>query len=114
MKNTTNKILHTVILAVFSLACWLTWVLLTAGILHIPGHPIPGFTALCVSLRPVVIALPVLAMAYCSWVWFQKADKVPSWIGFFAATTGSFMLFGFPAVVGVHLALQSVIASLPK
>jgi hypothetical protein len=114
MKNITNKIVHSFILAVFSFGCWLTWELLTQGIPRFGGHSLPLFSALCVSLRPVFLVLPILAAVYCLYVWLRKADKVPSWVGFFAATTGSFMLFGFPAVVGAYFALLSVVANLPK
>jgi hypothetical protein len=114
MKSITNKIAHSFILVVFCLGCALTWILLTEGMLKIPGHPLPGFSELCVGMRPIFVALPVLATAYCLWIWFRKADKVPSWIGFFAVTAGSLMLFGFPAVIGAHFALQSVLSGLAR
>lgn len=114
MKSITNKTVHLIIFAVFSFSCWLTWLTLTQGMLHIPGHPIPWFSALCYNLHPVLLALPILALVYCLCVWFRKSDKVPSWLGFFAAAVGSFMLFGFPAVVAVHFALEELVAGLPK
>jgi hypothetical protein len=74
---------------------------------------LPGFTELCISLRPVVIALPILAAAYCVWVWFRKAGRVPSWVGFFAATMGMLVLVALPAMVAAYLPLLSALNQLP-
>lgn len=114
MKNITNKFVHTLILAVFGFGCLFTWLLLTHGYMKLANHPLPGFSSLCVSLRSVVIALPIMAALYCLWVWFRKADRVPSWIGFFAITTAGFVLVTFPAMVGAYFSLFSVVANLPS
>src|SRR3989442_9680263 len=73
-RNIMNKVLHAVILAVFTAACSLVWLLMKLPLLLGPNHPLPGFTALCVNLRPIMIALPIMAAAYCVWVWFRKSD----------------------------------------
>jgi len=74
---------------------------------------LPGFTILCYNLRPVVAALPILAAVYCLWVWFRKADRVPSWVGFFAATMGMLVLVALPAMVAAYLPLLSALNQLP-
>ena len=111
-----KKIIHGLILAVFGFACWITWVTLKLAPVAALGHPergLPGFTTLCIGLRPLVAVLPVLAAAYCVWVWFRKADRVPSWIGFFAATTGALVLVTLPAMVAAYLPLLDALNHLP-
>ena len=46
------------------------------------GRVIPYFTNLCISLRPLLMVLPILAAAYCLWLWFQKAENASQWRGF--------------------------------
>jgi hypothetical protein len=113
MNNITNKFVHTGILAVFGFGSVFTWLLLTHGFLRVPNQPMPGFSSVCMSLRPLVIALPILAAIYCLWVWFRKADRVPSWVGFFAVTTAAFVLVTFPVTLGAYFSLLSVVAGLP-
>ena len=60
-------------------------------------------TMLCVSLRPVLVAIPILAAVYCLWVWFRKGDRLPSWIGFFATTMGFLALVTIPAMLAAYL-----------
>ena len=100
-----NKFLHAVLLAGFGAACGLVWLLMRLPLLLGPGHPLPGFTQLCVSLRPIMIALPIVAAAYCLRVWFRKADRLLSWTGFFAVLMGVLVLVTLPAVVAAYLPL---------
>jgi hypothetical protein len=100
-----NKALHAVILAIFTVACSLVWLLMKLPLLLGPNHPLPGFTALCVSLRPVMIALPIIAAVYCVWVWFRKSDRSPSWTGFIAVLMSVLMLTALPAAVSAYLPL---------
>ena len=108
-----KKFIHALVLAVFGIGCWVTGAILTL-VPHVrrAGLELPAFTNFCVSLRPVVIALPILAAAYCVWVWFRKADRVPSWIGFFAAATGALVLVTLPAMVAAYLPLLKVVTNL--
>jgi hypothetical protein len=110
---TMKKFIHAIILAVFGYGCWFTW-----GILHLApavrraDPALPAFTILCINLRPVVVALPVVAAAYCVWVWFRKADRVPSWVGFFAAATGALVLMALPALLAAYLVLLLAVNNL--
>jgi hypothetical protein len=106
-RSIMKKFIHALVLGVFGFGCFFTWAILGLST-HGPRAdlaPLPSFTALCISLRPVVIALPILAAVYCVWVWFRKADRVPSWIGFFAATTGALVVVTLPAMVAAYLPL---------
>ena len=104
-----NKLAHTLILAVFGIACWFLWAILTLASRVGHGESLPGFTRLYVALRPVMIILPVVAAAYCLWIWFRKADRLPSWIGFFAATVSILVLLTLHTFIAAYLPLINVV-----
>jgi hypothetical protein len=108
-----KKIIHGLILAVFVFGCWFTWVILTLAPQVSRADPrLPEFTLLCVSLRPLVIALPILATIYCLWVWLRKAERIPNWVGFFAATAAVLELVTLPALVAAYLPMLSAVNNL--
>jgi hypothetical protein len=81
-----NKFIHGLIFVFFGIVCWFEWAVLTLTSHVIRGGPLPGFSRLCVELKPVFVVLPVLALAYCLFVWSRKTEPRNSWIGFFAVT----------------------------
>ena len=107
-----KKFIHAIILAGFGFGCLFTWSLLTLA-----PHGgqrelvLPAFTIFCVSLRPLLVVLPVLAAAYCLWIWFRKSEKMPSWVGFFAVTMGLLVLTTLPAMVAAYLPLINNVES---
>lgn len=95
-----NKLVHTLFLVVFAIACkWLSDFLALAakvspdGRLLVSGAP----------LRLIVIIMPMLAAAYCLWIWFRKADRLPSWTSFCATTTSALVLLLVPTLFAVYL-----------
>jgi hypothetical protein len=62
------------------------------------GKVFPFFTKLCISLRPLLIVLPIAAAAYCLWLWFQKREDASLWRGFFGTMLAVLVLFVFPAM----------------
>jgi len=114
MKSITNKFVHTLVLGVFGYGCWWSWAVLSfAPKVKHADWSLAVFTTLCFSLRPLVIALPVLAAIYCLWVWFRKAERVPSWIGFFAVAMGVLVLVTLPVMVAAYLPLLQAVNHLP-
>ena len=108
-----NKFIHALVLAFFAFGCCFTWGILNlAPQVRRTNPTLPAFTAFCISLQPVVLALPILGAVYCIWVWARKADKVPSWVGFFAATTGALVLVTLPALLAAYLPLLSAVNNL--
>jgi hypothetical protein len=106
-----NKAIHGLITAFLAVGCWFLWAMLklTAGFMHrVSDHP-PQFTQLCVNLRPVFAVLPILALAYCVYVWVRKADPRHSWVGFFATTMGALVLTMLPTMVAVWLPMVQFI-----
>jgi hypothetical protein len=108
-----NKMAHTLVLAVFGIGCWFLWGILTVAS-HCARHgkELPNFTVFCVGLRPVMIVLPILAMSYCVWIWLRKADRLPSWVVFFAATTSVLVLVTFPTLIAAYLPVIDVVNEL--
>src|SRR5229473_1909446 len=106
-----NKFIHAVVLGVFGFACWLTWAMLGL-ITHVGVGQMPGFTQLCVGLRPLLVFLPMVAAAYCIYVWIRKTDGRRSWVSFFATTMGVLVLVTLPAFVAAYLPLVSSINQL--
>jgi hypothetical protein len=109
-----NKIAHTLTLAVFAIACWFLWAILTLAPHTAQGRQLPEFTRLCVGLRPLMTVLPILAAAYCLWVWFRKTDRLPSWVVFFAMTMSVLVLVTLPVLIAAYLPLINVANHLTK
>jgi len=104
-----NKLAHALILAVFGIACHFIWAILTLASRTGHGEGLPGFTTDCIGLRPVLIVLPVMAAAYCLWIWFRKTERLPSWIGFFAATMSALVLVTLPVLIAAYLPLLKAV-----
>jgi hypothetical protein len=99
-------VIHLLILVAFSYGCLLIWTLLGVAAGAIRGAPLPAFTRLCVSMRPTLIVLPIIAAAYCAWVCFRASEEVPPWVCFFAVATGCLVLLGFTAGLAAYLPLM--------
>ncbi len=107
-----NKSIHALIVAVFAIAClFLSWMLALIAQL-MPRMPLPGFTQFCVSLKPVLYVLPILAVAYCCRVWFSKEATRRSWVGFFAGTMMALVLVMVPTIIATWLPMLAVVTRL--
>jgi hypothetical protein len=67
------------------------------------GRVLPYFMDLCIILRPVLIALPVVAAAYYLWLWFHKEEKISRWMGLVVATMTALIVFVIPAMSTSYL-----------
>ena len=100
-----NKIIHGFIMAFFAFACACLWGMLnltSVAMFRVSDQP-PAFTLFCVGLRPLFVVLPIVAAAYCLYVWIRKADIGRSWVPFFAATTGSLVVVMLPTMIAIWL-----------
>ena len=104
-----NKLAHTLVLAVFGIACWFTYGILTVASRAGHGDALPAFTAFCIGLRPALVVLPILAAAYCLWILFRKAERLPSWVTFFATTMSVLVLVTLPTLIAAYLPLVNSI-----
>jgi hypothetical protein len=108
-----KKVIHAFILAVFGFGCWWAWAMLSLAPHVRHGNDVlPAFTIFCNQIRPAVLVLPALAAVYCVWVWCRKSDRVPSWVGFFAVTTGTLVLVMCPTMVAAYLPLLQQVNNL--
>jgi hypothetical protein len=107
-----KKLAHILLLAVFSIACFFLWAILTVAPKASHGAPLPAFTLLCVSLKPLMIILPGLAAAYCLWLLFRKAERVPNWVSFFAVTMSVLVLVALPTLIAAYLPLANTVFNL--
>ena len=74
----------------FGFNCWFAWAMLTLMLnVRNAGRVPPYFANLCISLRPLLIVLPIVAAAYCLWLWFQKGEAASRWRGLIVATDDS-------------------------
>jgi hypothetical protein len=98
-----NKVIHGLFAAVFGITClFLSWMLtLVSGL--VPGMELPPFSRFCVSLRPLLLLLPVLALGYCAYVCFSKNDTRKSWLGFFAGTMTVLVFVMAPTIIAAWL-----------
>jgi hypothetical protein len=110
-----NKIAHGIVLAFFGLACWFTWGTFRLPMMVAPGFvALPEFSRLCVSVGPaVVIALAVLATAYCLRIWIRKGECRNSWVAFLATATSALVFVTIPNVVATSLAVINAVNHLP-
>lgn len=113
-----NAIVHGLILAFFSLACWFLWGVtmisrMMAGASVWQGRPLPAFSQLVIDCGPWLALSPLLALAYCVYIWLRRSPRRNSWMGFFAVVMAVLFLLAIPILVAPLLPLIDFIHSLP-
>jgi hypothetical protein len=95
-----KKLTSALILAVFAFNCWFAWAMLTLFLdVRNAGKALPDFTNLCISLRPLLVALPFVAAAYGLWLSRRKPDNVRAWAGLLVIMMIVLIVFVFPATL---------------
>ena len=112
-----NKLAHGIVLAFFGMACWFVWaVLQLPSMVRLPGQglELPAFTRFCIGLGTwLVVALPIVATAYCLWVWIRKNENRNSWVAFLATSTATLLFLMLPSIVAIYLPLVNALHHLP-
>jgi hypothetical protein len=118
-RSPRNLIIHGVILAFFSVACWFLW-----GVMQVPrmlagsggqlDRLIPAFTRLLMDYSSFLAVPPLLALAYCLIAFCRKSSIKTSWMGFFAATFGTILLLALPIILAVLLPYVEWIHQQPR
>ena len=94
-----TKLTNVLVLGVFAGSCLLARTMLTLMLeVRNAGRVVPYFTNLCISLRPVLIILPIAAAVYCLWLWLRKAESASRGTAFVVATMTLLILFVLPAI----------------
>jgi hypothetical protein len=99
-----KKLTCALVLGVFGSACLLAREMLTLMVLFRNAHRVlPYFANLCITLRPLLLALPLMAAAYYLWLWLRKEEKVSRWMGFVVAAMTVMIIFVLPAIATCYL-----------
>ena len=99
-----KKLACALVLGVFGSCCLLAWAMLTLMFdVRDAGRALPYFTNLCIALRPVLLVLPGLAVAYYLWLWLRREEKPSRWMGFVVATMTALIVFVLPAISTSYL-----------
>lgn len=99
-----KKLASALALGVFGSACLLGWAMLTLmSEVRTAGRVLPGFTNVCIAVRPALLILPVGAAAYYLFLLFRKEENVSRWMSFVVATMGVLLLFLVPAMTTSYL-----------
>jgi uncharacterized membrane protein len=78
------------------------------------GLQLPAFTTFCIGLGTwVVVALPIVATAYCLSVWIRKGENRNSWVAFLATATAALSFVTLPSIVAIYLPLVNALNHLP-
>jgi hypothetical protein len=59
------------------------------------------------------VALPIVATAYCLWVWIRKGENRNSWVAFLATATAALLFVTLPSIVAIYLPLVNALNHLP-
>ena len=110
-----NKMMHAIVLVVFAGACWFLSMILKLPMMVLPAtarlrsNPLepaalPAFTRLCMAAGPIILAVfALVALAYCIYVWCDKAKRSVSWTGFLATTMSALVLVLLPTMVAIYI-----------
>ncbi len=99
-----KKLSCALVLGVFGSCCLLAWAMLTLMFdVRNAGRALPNFTNLCITLRPVLIVLPSVAVACYLWLWFRREEKASRWMGFIVAAMTALLVFVLPAISTSYL-----------
>jgi hypothetical protein len=92
------------VVAVLGCSCLLCWAMLRlmAEVKNAP-RALPFFTSLCITLRPLLIVLPLGALAYYLWLWLRKEERASRWSGLVAAAMTVLIIFVLPAMATSYL-----------
>jgi len=94
-----TKLTNVLVLGVFAGSCLLARAMLTLLLeVRNAGRVLPYFTNLCISLRPVLIILPIAAAVYCLWLWPRKTESASRGTAFVVTTMTLLILFVLPAI----------------
>jgi hypothetical protein len=98
-----KKLTSALVLAVFGFNCWFAWAMLNL-VLDVKngGKVLPYFTNLCIDLKPLLLFLPIVALACGLRLWFRKAEIAPSLAHLTVITMTVQILFVFPVILSSY------------
>ena len=105
-----TKLTNVLVLGVFAGSCLLARAMLTLMLeVRNTGRVLPYWTNLCISLRPLLLLMPIAAAAYCLWLWLRKGEEASRGTGFVLATMTLLILFVLPAIATSYLPMMYLV-----
>ncbi len=99
-----KKLTPGLVLLVLGSNCWLAWAMLTLLVeVRAAGRVLPYFTVLCISLRPLLVALPCVAAAVYGGFWLRREERSSPWTWFTVTAIAALLLFVLPAISTSYL-----------
>ena len=99
-----RKLANVLVLGVFAGSCLLARAMLTLLLeVRNAGRVLPYWTNLCISLRSLLLLMPIAAPAYCLWLWLRKGENGSRATVFVFATMTLLILFVLPAIATSYL-----------
>jgi hypothetical protein len=100
-----KKVIPILVTLTFTFACFSLWAMLTAVANLSPHWPqtLPAFTRLCLNWSPILLVLPVPAVAYCVLALVRPPNAPEAGTAFMAWTMTALCLVFFPVLLGVLL-----------
>jgi hypothetical protein len=94
-----TKLANVLVLGVFAGSCLLARAMLTLMLeVRNAGRVLPYWTNLCISLRPLLLLMPIAAAVCCVWLLLRKGESSSRGTAFVAATMTLLILFVLPAI----------------
>jgi hypothetical protein len=105
-----RKLANVLVLGVFAGSCLIARAMLTLMLeVRNTGRVLPYLSNLCISLRPLLLLMPIAAAAYCLWLWLRKGEEASRGTGFVLATMTLLILFVLPAIATSYLPMMSLV-----
>ena len=105
-----RRLTNVLVLGVFAGSCLLAWAMLTLMLeVRNAGRVLPYWSNMCISLRPLLMVLPIAAVAYCLWLWGRKGEDVSRSMGFVATTMTVLIVFVLPAIATSYLPMMYLV-----
>ena len=105
-----TKLTNVLVLGVFAGSCLIARAMLTLMLeVRNTGRMLPYWSNLCISLRPLLMFMPIAAAAYCLWLWLRKGEEASRGTGFVLATMTLLILFVLPAIATSYLPMMYLV-----
>ena len=105
-----TKLTNVLVLGVFAGSCLIARAMLTLMLeVRNTGRVLPYWSNLCISLRPLLMFMPIAAAAYCLWLWLRKGEEASRGTGFVLATMTLLILFVLPAIGTSYLPMMYLV-----
>jgi hypothetical protein len=105
-----TKVSNALVFGVFAGSCLIARAMLTLMLeVRNAGRVLPFWTNQCISLRPLLLLMPIAAAAYCLWLCLRKGESASRGTAFVVATMTPLILFVLPAIATSYLPMMYLV-----